>query len=118
MKKMFSLSILLCCVAVCFATTANLNGEWSGTLKTDDGSEYPLLYNFKVDGDKLTGTVKGPHGDLPIIDGEVHGANFDFDVDLNKMHLLHSGKFCADSVSLDIETGDNKAHTTLIRADK
>lgn len=117
MKKMFFLSALLVSsVAFCLAATAVLNGKWSGTLKTDDGTEYPLLYNFKVDGDKLTGTVRGPHGDLPLTDGEVHGTTFSFDVDLDKMHLLHIGKFYPDSVSMDIESGDDKAHTTLVRA--
>ena len=116
MKKMFALStILLCCVAICFAAVKSLDGEWTGTLKTDD-AQYPLLYHFKVDGEKLTGTVRGPHGDLPLMDGEVHGAEFSFMVNLEKMHLLHTGKFYPDSVSLDIECDDAKAHTVLTRA--
>jgi len=116
MKKMFSLSLmLLCCIFVCFAATTSLNGPWYGTLKTDDGNEYPLTYNFKIDGDKLTGTAKGPHGDLPIVDGELHGTDFVFTVKLDKMELLHSGKFYPDSVSLNIECDDSKAHTVLMR---
>lgn len=119
MKKMFSLSALLVCsVLVCLAAGASLSGEWSGTLRTGDGNEYPLLYNFKVDGDKLTGTARGPHGDLPITDGEVHGASFTFDVKLDKLHLLHTGKFYPDSVSLNIESDDAQAHTTLVRVNK
>lgn len=116
MKKMFSLSLmLLCCVFVCFAASVNLNGQWHGILKTDDGNEYPLKYNFKVEGDKLTGTAKGPNGNLPIADGELHGSDFTFTVMLDKMELLHSGKFYPDSVSLDIECDDSKAHTVLMR---
>jgi hypothetical protein len=116
MKKLFLMfALLLGGIAFCLAATESLNGEWKGTLKVDDDTEYPLLYNFKVDGDKLTGTAKGPNGDLPITDGEVHGTTFSFNVNLQKMHLLHIGKFYADSVSLDIESGDNKAHTTLVR---
>jgi cytochrome c biogenesis protein ResB len=118
MKKMFFLSaILLCSVAVCLATTMSLNGAWYGTLKTDDGTEYPLQYKFKVDGDKLTGTAKGPHGDLPILDGKINGNDFSFSVTLEKMYLEHSGKIYPDSISLNIEAGDNKAHTVLKRGD-
>src|ERR1700761_4930319 len=117
MKKLFSLSLmLLCCIFVCFAASASLNGEWHGTLKIDDGTEYPLKYNFKVDGDKLTGTAKGPTGDLPITDGELHGSTFSFSVTVEKMQILHTGKFYADSVSLDLECQDKEAHTVLTRA--
>ena len=117
MKKMFALSaLMLLCVAVCFAAVTSLNGQWTGTLTTDDGTQYPLNYNFKVDGDKLTGTVKGPHGDLPLVDGEVHGSDFSFTVNLMKMHLLHTGKFYPDSVSLNIESDDSKIHTVLMRS--
>jgi len=119
MKKMFFLSAaLLCSIAICLGAGIAANGQWHGTLKTDDGTEYPLQYNFKIDGDKLTGTAKGPHGDIDITDGEIHGSDFSFMVTLNKMHLLHSGRFYPDSVSLDIEAGDSKAHTTLMRGDK
>ena len=107
--------MLLCCIFVCFAASASLNGEWHGTLKIDDGTEYPLKYDFKVDGNKLTGTAKGPTGDLQITDGEIHGTDFTFAVTLQKMYLIHSGKIYQDSISLNIETGDAKAHTTLVR---
>jgi hypothetical protein len=115
MKKLFLLSILLCFVAAGLAATTALNGQWIGTLKTDDGNEYPLQYNFKVDGDKLTGTVRGPHGDLPINDGQIHGSVFSFDVSLDKMLLIHTGKIYPDSIGLDIECDETKAHTVLKR---
>lgn len=115
MKKAFLLSILLCFVLAGVAATTALNGQWVGTLKMDDGNEYPLQYNFKVDGEKLTGTVRGPHGDLPINDGKILGANISFDVSLNKMLIIHTGKIYPDSISLDIECDEAKAHTVLKR---
>jgi len=115
MKKAFLLSILLCFVLVGLAATTALNGQWIGTLKTGDGNEYPLNYTFKVDGDKLTGTVRGPHGDLQINDGQIHGNVFSFDVSLDKMLLVHTGKIYPDSIGLDIECDETKAHTVLKR---
>ena len=118
MKKTFFLAtLLICSYFVCLAANMSINGAWYGTLKVDD-AQYPLQYNFKVDGDKLTGTAKGPTGDLPITDGEVHGNDFSFAVTLQKMYLVHSGKIYPDSISLNIEAGDNKAHATLIRSNK
>jgi hypothetical protein len=119
MKKLFFMSAMLfLSIAVCYAAATSLTGQWHGTLKTDDGSSYPLQYSFKVEGNSLTGTAKGPHGDLIITDGEVHGSDFTFMVTLSKMHLLHSGRFYPDSVSLDIENGDAKAHTVLLPGEK
>jgi len=119
MKKLFFLSMLfLCSIYVCLAAGINMTGAWYGTLKTDDGNQYPLQYHFTVDGDKLTGTAKGPTGDLVITDGEIHGTDFTFAVTLQKMYLVHSGKIYPDSISLNIEAGDNKAHVTLLRGDK
>ena len=119
MKKMFFLSaLLLCSLAVCLATTIKLNGGWLGTLKTDDGTEYPLEYHFIVDGDKLTGTAKGPEGDLPITDGKIVGNHFTFSVTLENIYLAHNGKIYPDSLSLDIASGDKSAHTVLKRNDK
>ncbi|WP_461453433.1 hypothetical protein [Mucilaginibacter sp.] len=115
MKKAFLLSILLCFVLVALAATSALNGQWTGTLRTEDGNQYPLNYNFKVDGDKLTGTVRGPHGDLQINDGQIQGNTFSFDVALDKMVLIHTGKIYPDSIGLDIECDDTKAHTVLKR---
>ena len=33
---------------VCFAIVADLAGKWTGSLKTPDGNEFPLTYNFHV----------------------------------------------------------------------
>lgn len=115
-KQFFLLALLLCSFIVCFAASINMNGVWSGTLKIEDGTQYPLQYNFTVDGDKLTGTAKGPTGDLTITDGEIHGNDFTFAVTLQKMYLVHSGRIYPDSISLNIESGDSKAHVTLMRS--
>ena len=116
MKRTFLTSaLLICCFLASFAAIADFSGMWTGILKTDTGEVYPLLYNFKVDGDKLTGTAKTPKGDLPIDDGKVTGTDFKFTVMLGNMEIEHTGKFYADSVGVDIAVNGNKAHTTLLR---
>lgn len=109
-------ALLLFCFFAGFATIEGLNGKWTGLLKTDDGDEYPLLYNFKINGDELTGTAKTPKGLLPINDGKITGNTFTFDVLIGKMEIDHSGKFYGDSVGVDISLGDQKSHATLTRA--
>lgn len=116
MKRTFlTTALLICCFLASFAAIADFSGMWTGTLKTDTGEVYLLLYNFKVDGDKLTGTAKTPKGDLPIDDGKITGTDFKFTVTLGDMEIEHTGKFYDDSVSVDIAADGAKAHTTLLR---
>lgn len=99
-----------------FATIKNLNGKWTGQLKTDGAEDYTLFYNFKIEGDELTGTAKTPKGFLPINDGKITGDSFSFNVLINNLEIDHSGKFYGDSVGVDLSLGDQKAHVTLKRA--
>ncbi|MDN3549432.1 hypothetical protein [Mucilaginibacter aquaedulcis] len=116
MKRTFlTTALLICCFLASFAALSDYSGTWTGTLKTETGEVYPLLYNFKVDGDKLTGTAKTPKGDLPIDDGKVNGNDFKFTVVLGDMEIEHTGKFYTDSVSVDIAANGAKAHTVLKR---
>lgn len=47
------------------AAAADVNGDWDMTVETQQG---PMVVGltFKVENDKLTGTVKGPQGDLAV----------------------------------------------------
>jgi hypothetical protein len=117
MKKKFLMTALLVgCFLFGSAAIENLNGKWTGLLKTDQGDEYPLLYNFKIDGDQLTGTAKTPKGDMAINDGKITGDTFTFNVIVAGMEVDHTGKFYGDSVGVDLRLGDVKSHATLLRA--
>jgi len=54
---------------------ADVTGKWSGNVTTPDGNSIPLTMVLKVDGDKLTGTVTGPQGDIPITEGKADADN-------------------------------------------
>jgi len=58
---------------------ADVSGSWSGMMAFGD-NQVPLTYNFKQDGAKLTGTVRGPNGDLPLDEGKVVGDKLSFSV--------------------------------------
>lgn len=115
-KRLVATALLLFCFFISFATNEGLSGKWTGLLKTDEGDEYPLLYNFKIDGNDLSGTARTPKGFMPINDGKITGDTFTFNVIVNKMEIDHSGKFYGDSVGVDISLGDARSHATLKRA--
>jgi hypothetical protein len=114
-RNLFSSVALLCCFFVLIVAIADLNGKWTGTIKTPDGNELPLTYNFKVDGNKLTGTGESPAGAVAIDSGKVSGDMFTFQVTVEGNTYAHAGKIYADSCGLDIDFGGQKIHTTLKR---
>lgn len=60
----------------------DLNGKWNITLSIAGMGEIPAVADIKQDGDKLTGTLSGPAGDL-VIAGTVTGrtVKIDFEAD-------------------------------------
>ena len=118
MKRKLFYPIALVCGFLVFAAFvfADLSGKWTGVIKTPDGNDLQVSYNFKVDGDKLTGTAESPAGQVTVDDGKVTGDTFSFKVTVDGNDYPHSGKVYADSCGLDIDFGGQKIHTTLKRA--
>jgi len=118
MKKTLLKTLVLGCFAllVAFTIAADLTGHWTGTLPIPGQGDFPLSYNFKVDGSKLTGTAAGPNGEVAINDGKIDGNKFSFNVNVNDMSIPHTGTCYQDSVGLDVELNGSKIHTTLKRA--
>jgi hypothetical protein len=117
-KKYFITTALVCCFMVCLAIVADLNGKWTGTIKTPDGNEVPVTYNFKVDSNKLTGTAESPQGTVTVDDGKINGNDFSFKVTVDGNDYPHTGKLYTDSCGMDIDFGGQKLHFTIKRADK
>lgn len=115
-RRIFTTALLVGSFAICLAAVADLTGKWKGTFKIADGREIPLTYIFKVDGEKLTGSVTSANGELPMYDGKIKGADFTFKIDVNDNPVLNTGKFYGDSTTVDVQFGERKIHTKLVRA--
>ncbi|MDQ6901606.1 MAG: glycoside hydrolase [Bacteroidota bacterium] len=115
-SKLFTMSALFACIIVLIAAAiADLNGRWKGTIKVPDGSEIQAVYNFKVDGDKLTGTAESPSGVVAIDSGKVAGNSFSFQVTVDGNDYNHKGIMYDDSCGVDIDFGGQLVHTTIMR---
>lgn len=98
---------------------ADITGTWSGTLSMGD-NQFPLTYNFKQDGDKLTGTVVGPQGDpLPLVEGKVDGDQLTFavKVDMNgdTAKFVSTGTIKGEEIALTtkVEKGPDFPPSTM-----
>jgi hypothetical protein len=116
-RKIFTTALLVSCFMVCLAAIADLSGKWAGKIDIG-GSEYPLLYNFKIDGTKLTGTALTPEGDVELTNGKTDGTTFSFSISTSGMDIPHTGKFYGDSTGIDLEVNGSKIHTVLKRPEE
>lgn len=117
-RKIFTSILLLCSVIVCLAAIADLTGKWTGFIKMSDGNDIPLTYLFKVDGEKLTGSITSDQAEMPMYEGKIKGNEFSFKVDVNGAPVTNTGKFYGDSVAVDAVLNGVKLHAKLLRADK
>lgn len=90
---------------VLHAMAADLSGRWQGQGQSPDGQSFTLAFNFKFEGDKLSGTVDGPGGTLPITDGKVQGGGFSFKVEFNGNTIDHQCKVEGDTIAMKTTFG-------------
>jgi hypothetical protein len=79
-RRNFALITILFAWGGVAAWAADITGTWTGSMDHGNG-DVSLTYNFKQDGDKLSGTVIGPQGDpLPLINCKIDGDQVSFAV--------------------------------------
>lgn len=80
MKYIVTIVAVLLVLAVA-APAADVTGKWKAEMKGRDGNVRESVFDFKVDGSKLTGTVTGARGGaVEITDGAIEGDNLSFTV--------------------------------------
>jgi len=98
-----------------FAWFAGMDGKWSAMLKGPDGTVFPITYDFKTDGTKLTGTLTSSIGTFPIVDGVIKGDSLYFTADMKNMQIKNKGKYFATGDSISLRVGNKGTHTNLKR---
>jgi hypothetical protein len=93
--------IVVALVAVNIGFAQGINGKWKGQMQTPNGP-MDLVFNFKAIGDSLAGTVEGPMGEMPVVNGKITGKTFSFDVNAGEMTISHQCTAMGDSISMKI----------------
>jgi hypothetical protein len=107
-----SSTLLLCCFAVAFGQ--DVTGKWKSEFESQVG-EQKYLFEFKVDGEKLTGKATGElkgekREPAEIKDGKVKGEDISFAELLKiqdmEIRVEYSGKIKGDEIKLKRKVGD------------
>ena len=118
MKSTRTLAAIAACLLPLAALAASpIDGSWKGSFKAPDGSgEFALVFTFKADGDKVTGSVTGDNGPAPIVSGSVKDNAFEFKVDVNGTTINHKCTVSGDTIDMVFTFGDQPpAKMTLNR---
>lgn len=96
------LSFCLVMGALTVVWAADINGKWTAQVPGRQGNTQETTFTFKVEGDKLTGTVSGQQGETPIADGKVSGDEISFTVTRERqgatVKQLYKGKVAGDEI--------------------
>jgi len=101
-SRLFVLTMVLVGLGAIAAWAADVSGKWVAEVPGRQGQTQTTTFTFKVEGDKLTGTISTPRGETPISDGRVQGDEISFtqviEAGGNQMKFLYKGKVSGDEI--------------------
>ena len=103
LKSLLNLGLMLAVFAAA-AMAADIDGAWTSSMQGPNGQSIELKMNFKADGEKLTGSMASPMGEIAIADGKVDGAKISFKIKRerngNSMVMTYKGTLAGDELKL------------------
>lgn len=117
MTKLVPLAILFSLLAA----AADITGKWIAQIPGRDGQTREVVYQFRADGPRLSGTMTGPQGaDIAISDGKIDGDRISFTVKLEfngaSMVRNYSGVVAGDEIRMKSQTQRGAQEFTAKRA--
>jgi len=96
----------LACLLVTSAFAADVDGKWTASMPGRQGNTQEVTFTFKADGDKLTGTMANPRGEMEIKDGKIDGDNISFSRTFDRggesMTIVYKGKVSGDTIEFNV----------------
>ena len=98
------LSVCSLFVLLTVAFANGIDGKWTADFAGPDGQTRTTTFNFKAEGEKLTGTASGRGGDVAISDGKINGDEISFNVvretPNGTFKMVYKGKISGDEIKL------------------
>ena len=87
------------------AFASGIDGKWTASISMGpNGPPMDVIYNFKTEGDKLTGTTLGGGKESEIKEGKIDGNDFSFKIISlnmgNKSTFKYNGLFRGDTLKI------------------
>jgi len=107
-RRAFVLTAFLTLMLLPVARAADLNGKWKGELNGPDGNPLEITFDFKVDGEKLSGTVANVYGEETITDGVVKGDDVSFLILAGggEFKIAYKGKVDGEQIKFHVTIGE------------
>jgi hypothetical protein len=93
------MACLMAGLAIAATQKSDVEGRWQGTQNTANGP-VTLTYNFKTEGEVLTGTEESPMFSRSISEGKVNGDKISFKTTINGHSIEHRGTVSEDTIQL------------------
>jgi hypothetical protein len=111
LRSIVTVTMLLC---VTFAVlAADVTGKWTAQVPSRQGGTREQTFNFKADGDTLTGSVSGRQSDSAIMNGKISGDTISFTVKVqygdNAVEQKYTGTVSGDEIKFKREGGQGPA---------
>ena len=94
---------------------ADVSGKWRAEFTTPDGTQRVNTFTFKVDGEKLMGTVAGGQDETAIKDGKISGDILSFSAERPFGTFTYKGKINGDEIKFTVQFSDNSFDMTAKR---
>ncbi len=101
-RRAILLFVLMAVIFAVIVWAADVTGKWTAQVPGRGGQTRETTFNFKAEGEKLSGTMSGPQGDIDISDGKISGDDISFVVKMsfggNDVKLNFKGKVAGDEI--------------------
>ncbi len=104
MKKKFLLFVVASVIFISVAFAQDVTGHWTGKVM----DQYNVAYDFKVQGNTLTGKDTHPDGSVSdISNGKINGDTLSFDVPIQGTMTHVTGNVKGDTITLNFAVQGN-----------
>jgi hypothetical protein len=109
LKKTFATAFLFFSITM-ISFAQDINGKWTGKVM----DQFDVAYNFKADGEKLTGSTTGPDGNEVVIkEGTIKGNDVAFTINIMDNDTKINGKLDGEVLTLKFSIMGNDVELVL-----
>jgi len=100
------------------ALAADISGKWTAKVPGRQGGEpRDATFTFKVDGDKVSGTMTGGQGgDASFKDGKISGDTVTFSIETERGKRTYTGTISGSEIKFKREGGQSPQEFTAKRS--